>query len=746
MAGISRALRGLKPFFGVGLHVDGGTDQRRNSEWSSRSVGSSTLVASESSNDHLNGLSRTLRSAASLLYVKQPKDDTPEVVYPPESPRRKHARPSLNRLTWGKSASKAFKHKSTLGSVNHSEGSNALYDLSGSSPTTEVPFLDIKIPDSSLRGKRDNLFDDQSNAPDDPATIFQTLVEEDWAESQGWTGNQYASTKKKEEAVPLRTLESIAITSTNVAQGLANNDCLQDTKHEADIDGHPELGDRSLSRNGRETPPTRQDIGAHVQFQEILMNNIELPNDHPSTTKKSGPPEVTPISSAATEDVRRRKSTRFPIRKRLSLKQSLERMHTRISDAISPSKLPTISCELPSDANACLEELKYLDECDSKPSMGSRAEWEQSRAKRDERYRETLASSLTTLSDDNSDEDLRLHRTRANASFVRCRYSPISSNIRCAVEAIDKCSGDQLGLEGGEDCASNRFCAISPDTNQPNGPHSPYSTDDYPDDQSLSTTDCQSTSITSQSSRTLFEDDIGSFGHEGSSYEGQDGQYSSSEDPNPSPAVSLSLGSRRDAAFEGYHSCGSSSSEGIPTDERMRDVDDMRCTRMGSPISQVSSTESEASSMFRDIPDDAYNSPLRILQQSSPASTPSSASGRRSSHAKTPEQGLAISRYLELLGSTQSLPAEGESSHDERILGITEDKTIDPAQLRDTALPPYTLHASPSSLRHSVSGPSWTPASQPESVMKHQSFMTRNLQERPELAQIARAGPTQHLK
>ena len=173
MASIPRALRGLKPFLGMRLSADERTNERRESIWSfAQSNESSTLVGCDSLDTPFAGLSRTIRYAASLLYAKQPLNDSSEEPCQPQAPERKHLRPSLKGLTWRTSSSRALKHKCSFCSTKTMATADG-FDQFGKWPRNNAaPHLDVFIPDSSLRGKTGSMFEDEVAAPHDPAGIM----------------------------------------------------------------------------------------------------------------------------------------------------------------------------------------------------------------------------------------------------------------------------------------------------------------------------------------------------------------------------------------------------------------------------------------------------------------------------------------------------------------------------------------------------------------------------------------------
>ena len=656
MASIPRALRGLKPFLGMRLSADERTKERRESIWSfAQSNESSTLVGSDSLDTPFGGLSRKIRYAASLLYAKQPLDDSSEEPCQPKTPERKHMRPSLKELTWRTSSPRALKHKCSSCSTKPVATAASL-DISGQWPQNDAaPHLNVFIPDSSLRGKTQSLFEEELAARDDPAAIL-SASEDDFPfgprESTTIPFNQNTLSRRSlldrfDESVT-GSLDRVTANAfpKHVSTISTKHACQKGTAGGADINNFSELQntgslqDHVLEASSKSEPADLVEVerNLHVQFSSPVNGDEDARAHRLSIIKHQGTSEVpTTTMSNDRKNARRSSSARFPIRKRLSLRKSIERIHTKISGSLSPPKIASPSTATSSSVH---EDKKDTDTSGLVPSMGSRDEWNRARAQRNERYQNALASGIQTLYDDSSDEDILLNRTKASASLAKRNWTrdhdsdrnstvdmPISSNIRLAIEAIEKTSGDRLDIED-QDNASSRSRGLLISDSQYDDLHNVPFIDTYPSERSFGRSRKNSFTSVFREDGDLSEQEKTNPESYSSSQGERKRRSSTSENlvsilplPSSNRSKKCAVMKKHDFNVQQQSNCPFYHLN-IGKGNQRECLTDARCARSTSepPQRPASSTESDTSSAFDDTPIDAVDVPLLMIPSSSRSS------------------------------------------------------------------------------------------------------------------------------
>ena len=372
--GAFEALKALNPFSGFSRDLE--VPEQRRPRNSMRSSDARPL---QSHDLYSSGMVRTLRSVASLFYLKDCETDVVmKQVHDGEqvghSPRRKSSTKSLRGLFHKESRShlqKDFKDSESCEAMDCN-----LFVQPPPYAQSEAPKLDVDIPAWSIRTRAGGFATNSGTDLIDPSEFAVH-------DSQHFDDKQHAT------EAPLAG-KSVAF----------------------------ELEENKVSSSASLTSP------------EVMSSEDRLPNS--------------PALSS--------KGEKFPIRSRLSMKKSLDRLHSKISRVWPPATPIRASSLQPSNESspeACNDT--------SVPTMGSRNTWLAIRDQRRIRYEETMGCTQTTESDDVSDKDLKLCRHETASPIFEKGWSEIPTSyshemfvytpadtFRFAVEASCRKSGPEL--------------------------------------------------------------------------------------------------------------------------------------------------------------------------------------------------------------------------------------------------------------------------------------------------------------
>ena len=449
-------------------------------------------------------VSRTLRSVASLFYVREDEEfSEPLFDQSPKTPERKSHRSPLKALSWSKSSSKS--RRSLQGRARDYVPVTDTYVDPSPKPAVrdQAPVLDVEIPNHALVGERQEVpfriadigkdspqasFVDQGSGGSlEKPILVSKFIWPDWAikplqeASLGRSAPEFAGLEDPYLDPPAglgaaneddKANQDYEPTMLFTAEGLHAEgiDSADDKGYASDIESNDEIetikpavnspiranrafGTPSSSRYSHEA--LRVHFGSTASPHEKGSRGQEnlhqlLHNKHGSSNAVSQTTEVAVLTDPASPTTSRRS---------LNLRKSLDYLRTKIvksftsiqrDSANSSPRLP--SCSYDADA-------ELSEPSPPPPSMGSRHEWNKIRQERHKRYVDTINSGPLTESDEGSNKELQLSRSPTRGPL---NYSPAAGGIdpqqgdadrafyigrlRYAIEAIERRNADEIEL------------------------------------------------------------------------------------------------------------------------------------------------------------------------------------------------------------------------------------------------------------------------------------------------------------
>ena len=207
------------------------------------------------------------------------------------------------------------------------------------------------------------------------------------------------------------------------------------------------------------SPSNIEDAGVESPTLRFAIENRPLSNGSEANPFIDPPLSTSTLLQSSAESPKATSSARrFPLRTRLNLKKSLDRLHAKIAGNFTPK---ATNIEMPSPGNGV--DVKYSGNGPLTASMGPRQEWDEKRMERNKRYLEVINDAPPTESDDTSDSEssseLRLHRVHAHSptekgkflngrfvAHVECKPGASTADLLLS-EAIERQCGEGLVSE-----------------------------------------------------------------------------------------------------------------------------------------------------------------------------------------------------------------------------------------------------------------------------------------------------------
>ncbi|KAG8530027.1 uncharacterized protein KY384_005509 [Bacidia gigantensis] len=397
-----------------------------------------------------DGWSSTLRVVASVFYVDPEEvmidQNTPLSSSRPQTPSRQLARSPRKSLTWSRSSlemSRSFKSVRSSMSVRRGKAS----------PVTpsrivqkEAPTLDVAIPDNSFCERSG--FDLAAGVCglNDPPTLFLAPSLEKIVENH-CRGKQASSSQKSSLPAAL-ALEDPYVDDAPKSQQdtIKSGISWTYTPRPIDFPGEDNEGYVTDVESNTQDHQSKESSGSTSFMIGYPEQFSQLSPCKSLGKQKSSSPEPLDLGK------NKRLPARFPLRKRLSMKKSLSRLHTVIASSLSTSKAGiNHSPSGEHDDSTDISDLSPLA-----PSMGSREQLIQARQERDKKYTHAMMDTTSTESDDESKQGLELARASCAKSQqpaepghldqaeVLVNRPFFTGDLRYAVEAIERANADEM--------------------------------------------------------------------------------------------------------------------------------------------------------------------------------------------------------------------------------------------------------------------------------------------------------------